>query len=60
LLCVFFSLWVLRVVLCVYNPQNSYRQKHTKQSSQPIEKNHTKQSSEPIEKKTTQNNSQNP
>jgi stalled ribosome alternative rescue factor ArfA len=46
LFCVFLSIWVLRIVLCVFvsmgntqnNPQNSYRRKHTKQSSEPIEK----------------------
>jgi ABC-type Fe3+ transport system permease subunit len=54
LFCVFLSLWVLGIVLCVFvsmgsedcwthidkntqnNPQNPYRQKHTKQSSEPI------------------------
>jgi hypothetical protein len=54
------------------NPENSYRQKHTKQSSEPIETKTTKQSSEHIETKThkailrthrdknTQSNPQNP
>jgi hypothetical protein len=43
LCCVFFSLWVLRIILCVFSSMDSedcfvclYRQKHTKQSSELI------------------------
>jgi hypothetical protein len=77
---VFLSLWVLRIVLCVFvsmgsedcfvcfcldkniqnNPQNPYRQKHTKQSSEPIETKTHKTILRTHIDKNTQNNPQNP
>jgi hypothetical protein len=67
LLCMFSPIWVLKTIPRTHrekniqsNPQISYRQKHTKQSPEPIETKAYKTTLRTHRDKNTQNNPQNP